>query len=285
MEGSHGDYRGDGNEIMIGAKILADSVCNGHRLTTFECTFPRVILAEFNTHRMISRNAASSRAIPVEKMIQRVIDDPFIPDFRLNQKGMQAGELLDEFGAEQAVRDWLSARDKMVAVATNMHGLNIHKQYINRLLEPWMWATVIASATDWANFFHLRCDPAAEPSFQKLALIMRDQYESHEPRRLTRNEAHLPLVGDIDEGWLISEVCQISVGRCARVSYLTHDGKRDPVADIELCKRLAESGHWSPFEHAARAMDDDAYYGNFQGWKQFRKELDNENVEQKPYAD
>ena len=91
---------------MIEARILADSVCNGHRLTTFECTFPRVILAEFNTHRMISRNAASSRAIPVEKMIQRVIDDPFIPEFRLNQKGMQAGEPLEDYDANEAERWW-----------------------------------------------------------------------------------------------------------------------------------------------------------------------------------
>jgi thymidylate synthase ThyX len=267
--------------VPFSAKILADSVSpHGFRLTTFELTFPRVILAEFNTHRMISRNAASSRAIPTEKLIQRVVDDPFIPEFRANQKGMQAGDALDKDDSATATRAWLNARDEAVARAKQMHGWNIHKQYINRLLEPWMWCTVIASATDWANLFHLRCSPEAEPSFNRVATMARELYESSEPAQLGLAEYHLPLIFEEDRRELgLHDLVKVSVGRCARVSYLTHDGKRDHAADIELHDRLAKSGHWSPFEHQASAMNCSAYIGNFKGWHQYRKLFDSENVE------
>lgn len=264
---------------MFSAKVLADSVTEmGARLTTFELTFPRVILAEWNTHRMISRNAASSRAIPTEKLIQRVIDDPFIPEFRENQKGMQAGESLEEEDAEVAKLKWLDARDYAVQQAKSFHKLNIHKQYVNRLLEPWMWCTVIASATEWANLFALRCNPQAEPSFQKIAGMALAEYRKSEPVLLVDDDWHLPLVDR-------AEICEaidfrkVSVGRCARVSYLTHDGKRDLYADIELHDRLASSGHWSPFEHVARPAMRTEKSGNFIGWHQYRKDfMETENL-------
>lgn len=293
------------------AKILADSIsAAGHRLTTFELTFPRVILAEFNTHRMISRNAASSRAIPTEKLIQRVVDDPFIPEFRLNQKGMQAGESLEATDSEEAVGHWLDHRDCAVAQARILHTKNIHKQYVNRLLEPWMWCTVIASATDWANLFHLRCSPEAEPSFNTIATMARDMYLAATPTLCEPGDWHLPLFFDGDyveigeylesEAWndpvdrtrvtdeLIEEKsCEVAVGRCARVSYLTHDGKRDVAADIDLTSRLSKNGHWSPFEHVATPLTekDDEYHesgycGNFRGWKQLRKFYSNENIKE-----
>jgi thymidylate synthase ThyX len=266
--------------VAFEAKILADSISpSGHRLTTFELTFPRVILAEFNTHRMLSRNAASSRAIPTEKLIQRVLDDPFVPDFRLNQKGMQAGEVLADEDAEQARAFWINQRNQAVSHARTMHGLEVHKQYVNRLLEPWMWCTVIASATDWANLFHLRCDPQAEPSFQTIAGMAKDLYLSNEPREIGYGEWHLPLTDGDDFGNLPDiEIAKVSVGRCARVSYLTHDGKRDIAADIELHDRLAASGHWSPFEHVAMPHRFPRGSGNFLGWEQYRKRFQNENV-------
>lgn len=282
------------------AKILADSVSpDGYRLTTFELTFPRVILAEFNTHRMISRNAASSRAIPTEKLIQRVIDDPFIPEFRENKKGMQAGEALADHDADYAKAYWMECRDAAIEQAKALHELNIHKQYVNRLLEPWMWCTVIASATDWENLWYLRCSPEAEPSFNTIATMARDLYRLNQPELIPDGQWHLPLF--FREDWLALEepnsrtlrsevsphdlATKISVGRCARVSYLTHEGKRDHSADIDLHDRLAQSGHWSPFEHVATPLtgDDDefhesGYSGNFLGWKQYRKAFPNENV-------
>lgn len=284
---------------MFDAKILADSISPaGCRLTTFELTFPRVILAEFNTHRMLSRNAASSRAIPTEKLIQRVIDDPFIPEFRLNQKGMQAGDVLEDAHARCAHLRWIDARDRAVEQARNLHEYNIHKQYVNRLLEPWMWVTVIASATDWENLFHLRCHPDAEPSFQRIAFMARDLYDANEPTLIKDGDWHLPLIDDSDISEAMSNatgpenvlgrLCKISVGRCARVSYLTHDGKRDHAADIELHERLSQSGHWSPFEHVATPRPVTGlgitYSGNFQGWTQYRKRFENENVMERKNA-
>lgn len=299
--------------MAFNARILADSISPaGHRLTTFELTFPRVILAEFNTHRMISRNAASSRAIPTEKLIHRVLDDPFIPEFCVNKKGMQAGGTLHEDHARCARKWWLDARDDAVKEARALHGLNIHKQYVNRLLEPWMWCTVIASATDWANLFHLRCSPEAEPSFQTIANMALDLYRSSEPTFIEDGGWHLPLIENEDydlvesylnsSAWndpvdkttvtdnLIEEyLCKASVGRCARVSYLTHDGKRDVSADVDLHDRLRQSGHWSPFEHVATPLtpDDNEYHesgynGNFRGWRQYRKEFANENITNLP---
>jgi len=270
-------------------KILADSISpRGHRLTTMEWTFPRCILAEVNTHRMASRNAASSRAIPVEKLIQRVLDDPFIPEFRQNQSGMQAGELIDTADATAAKAIWLNQRDTAVSRARQLHEKNIHKQYINRLLEPWMWATIIISATEWENIWKLRCHPDAEPSFQRIATMARECRENSKPQPLLHCDWHLPLVSK--EDWkdaqellergtenrvLINDIRnylrKVSVGRCARVSYLTHDGKRDIEKDIELHDRLVNSGHWSPFEHVAQPVDPNAFIGNFQGWMQYRK--------------
>lgn len=301
--------------MTYNARILADSVApNGARLTTFELTFPRIILAEFNTHRMISRNAASSRAIPIAKMIERVQQDPFIPEFCKNQKGMQAAEPLEGDELLAAKSQWKSAlydairvaqsltnNEKPKAIALPLGGnkystgrgieefaLDVHKQWANRLLEPWMWTTIIASATDWENLFHLRCHPAAQPEFQKVAVMARDLYRASEPHELFVGDWHLPLFPDADylevvdkaETWEseIERAKKISTGRCARVSYLTHEGKRDFDADSTLCERLAESGHWSPFEHVATPCESQDYFGNFRGWKQFRKEFENENV-------
>lgn len=288
--------------MAFSAKVLADSINQGNRLTTFELTFPRVILAEFNTHRMISRNAASSRAIPTAKLIQRVKDDPFIPEFRLNQKGMQAGEALEDNAADRAKDSWLQARDNAVSSATGMHLLDCHKQYVNRLLEPWMWCTVIVSATEWNNLFHLRCSPQAEPSFQKVATMAYEAMVASVPRILEPGDWHKPMADD-PETWdevaryldsidyqdaveptrvtedLVEEyMVKVSVGRCARVSYETHNGKRDVVEDIRLHDTLLKNGHWSPFEHPAMAQETPAQSGNFFGFDQYRKDHSNENV-------
>jgi hypothetical protein len=261
---------------MFNVKILADSIGpTGVRLTTAEITLPRCILAEFHTHRRIladdylegggqTINAASSRAIPTEKLIQRVLDDPFVPEFRENKKGMQAGEALDHDQASIAKGMWLQDRDCQVECARAFHQLNIHKQYVNRLIEPWMWCTIIVTATDWSNMFHLRTAPTAEPSFQTIAKMFWDLYSTSEPRELKFDEWHLPLIERVDweiaeelrESWWVDNgakevdiLKKVSVGRCARISYLTHDGKRDVMEDIRLCEMLAKSGHWSPFEH------------------------------------
>lgn len=147
------------NKTKINAVIVGDSICpRGHRITTFIVTFPRIVLAEFNTHRMFSRNAASSRAIPLGSMIKSIEENPFIPiAWQQDHKGMQGTEYLDGIEMESAVDNWLLARDSAVAEAEYLSNNNVTKQLCNRLLEPFMWHTVIITATEWENFFALRC--------------------------------------------------------------------------------------------------------------------------------
>lgn len=297
------------------AKVLADSVSPaGHRLTTLEATFPRFVLAEFNTHRVFSRNSASSRAIPVAKQLRRVLDDPYVPiEFGSNKPGMQAGPALTGTARDAAEAEWLAARDdavrhvlglitspEYVASYDDLHAcleaaqgslkeppaewLNVHKQVANRLLEPFMWHTVIVSSTTWSNFFNLRCHPDAQPEIRLIATRMREAFERSVPTRLEPNEWHLPLVGEAEreETSSAEELAKVSVGRCARVSYLTHDGTRDLAADVMLYDRLLESGHMSPMEHVARPMtaaelEESEWSGNFHGWIAHRKLIPGES--------
>ena len=137
------------------AKILCDSVTPaGHRLTTFEGVYPRIVLAEVNTHRVFTRSSASSRAIPVEKMIRRALEEPYVPThWGKNQKGMQADEDVDPDTARAAVETWLRIRDGVVEGVKDLLGLGIHKQIANRWLEPAQWHPTLITATEWGNFF------------------------------------------------------------------------------------------------------------------------------------
>lgn len=268
---------------MFSARVLADSLnCCDNRLTTMELTFPRFVLAEFNTHRMFSRNAASSRAIPVEKMIEQVERDPFIPiHWGKAQKGMQAYEQFTGVDAHECVDRWLTARDYALGAAEGMLDQGLHKQIINRLLEPWMWITVIATGNEgaWNNFFALRCHHEAEPHIQKIAEMAREVRSQSTSQKLSDGQWHLPLIGfEGDELLSVEDQVKVSVGRCARVSYLTHDGIRDVQADIDLHDRLLTSKHFSPFEHVAEAgRYTYGMCGNLSyGWFQYRKTLQGE---------
>jgi len=260
------------------AKIIEDSVNKfGNRLTTFEVTFPRIVLAELNTHRMFSRNSASSRAIPVEKMINRVIDDPFIPiHWGKNQPGMKADEQIGELEQAEACRVWLEARNGAVRRVKKLIDVGVHKQIANRLLEPFLWHTTIITATEYGNFFNQRCHPDAQPEIRKIAEMMKDLYFFQEPYK---RAFHLPYIQAEDCVFDLEILKKVSVARCARVSYLTHDGKRDIEKDIELHNKLITGQHMSPFEHVATAdnQDKDKWYGNFKGWVQYRKRISGEN--------
>lgn len=142
----------------INAEIVADSVCNGNRITTLILTFPRFILSELNTHRAFSRNSASSRAIPFETMRDMVQDDPFVPyAFQKLHKGMQGSEYYDTMEEHYHRQDaWLAGRDAAVDRATDLYELGVTKQLCNRMLEPYMWHKAIVTATEWDNFFELR---------------------------------------------------------------------------------------------------------------------------------
>lgn len=299
--------------MAFDAKVFADSRSpTGYRLTTLEATFPRFVLAEFNTHRVFSRNSASSRAIPIAKQLRRVLEDPYVPiEFGSNQPGMQAGPALAGEKREAAEREWLRARDDAVRRVVGLVAdsgvvsaddnllqvlqrvedlireraqpagwLNVHKQVANRLLEPFMWHTVIVTATEWQNFWNLRCHADAQPEIRLIAEKMRVAVEASEPAELDWDEWHLPLVRpeDRQEPNSIEDLVKVSAGRCARVSYLTHAGRRDLQADIELHDRLLESGHMSPLEHPAQPLTESElkeseWSGNFRGWRSYRKLL------------
>lgn len=297
---------------MITAKIIADSKNQfGDRLTTFVLTFPRIVLAEFNTHRMVSKNSASSRAIPFKKMAKMVEENPFIPiRWQKDHSGMQGTEYFPEglgninsIGSEQLKQLWLIASKKAVESARLLHSQGVTKQICNRLLEPFMWHTVIATATDWQNFFVLRANEQAEIHIQDLAYKMLDAYNNSIPKKLKSGQWHIPFGDKIDEQKLHDLIAdryaydnspptpanvvtqykiKIAVARCARVSYLNFEGKDDYEADVKLYDRLATSGHFSPFEHCAEAMNEDRYEliprsGNFKGFIQLRKTLQCEN--------
>ena len=176
--------------------MLLDSLSeSGVRLTTMEVTFPRFVLAEFNTHRVLSRNSASSRAIPTSRIIDRVEVDPVLPvEWGRNQAGMSASDVLTEQEIEEGKAVWLAARDAVVAQARHLQELHVHKQVVNRILEPWMWHTVIVTATEWSNFFELRCAPNAQPEIREAALQMRRALEGSRPQRVAAGQWHLPLI-------------------------------------------------------------------------------------------
>jgi hypothetical protein len=299
----------------ISAKIIADSVNEyDNRLTTMELRYPRFIHSEFMTHRQFSRNASSSRAIPVKRLIDDIVADPVVPLFwGANQKGMQAGLEHDakvllhgnlQMSDLAVSRDvaWLNAMQKAVAIARSFDKAGYHKQLVNRLLEPFSHITVVVSSTQWANFFALRDHPDAEPHMQMLARAMKAAMAESVPiLRIPDPKGnaalHLPYVTDderhnvlhVDESSIDPLICA-SVARCARTSYKTHDGRTPTIEeDIALFGRLVGGIpiHASPAEHVAMPArwdyercrwEKSNLLGNFVGWWQFRKTLRNECV-------
>ena len=334
----------------ISAKIIADSINpQGHRITSFILTYPRMIHGELMTHRVFSRNSASSRAIPFKKMMEMVEKDPFIPiAWQKDHKGMQGTEYFtksdlaaEEFKEEipdtvieHLTQVWLTARDNAVRDAKYANEIGLTKQLCNRLLEPFMWHTVLVTANEFDNFFELRCpkyqtpvsrsvEPqkswkdltevhsnpenlerleanknnwifkmqhslsAAEIHIQALAEAMWDEYNQSKPKQLNSGEWHIPFGDTFDENeltkilnriypiqpaslnWQINQIndlkIKIATARCARLSYMTFEGKIDYEKDIALHDQLLSSHHMSPFEHCAKCMTETEYYSFYKG--------------------
>lgn len=259
-------------------KIIADSISpDGKRITTVEAQYPRFIHGEVMTHRVFSRNAMSSRAIPVARMIEQVRNDPAMPGhWGANQPGMQANaELVDR---TEAIQSWKRAARQAADVAEHMAAIGLHKQVANRILEPFQWMRTLITSTEWDNFFELRCHPDAQPEFQVLARMIQVEQSSSTPVvRFYRgpNSWHLPYVSEKErEVYREDVLLKLSTARCARVSYLTHDGETPDIdKDLELYARLVGSSpiHASPCEHQAspaqKAVD---ISRNFRGWTQHR---------------
>jgi thymidylate synthase ThyX len=278
----------------ISARVIADSLNrSGNRLTSLVITLPRIVLAEFNTHRAISRNSASSRAIPFKKMLDQVYKNPFIPTrFQQEHTGMQGTKYYvgDAEGAIQS--EWLAARDSAMLQAKALNELGVTKQLCNRLLEPFLYHTIIATATEWENFIALRAHDMAEIHIQDAAYKVLDALNNSTPKMLELGEWHIPFGDNIDVDKLLAvmpysntdikeHVCQlqikVAVARCARVSYMNFEGKDDYESDIKLYDMLKASGHMSPFEHVAQALHTSVQSGNFIGFEQYRKTIEGEN--------
>ena len=262
--------------MTISVKMIADSISpTGVRISTMQLTYPRFIHSELMTHRVFSRNASSSRAIPVSRMLSNVRTDPAMPiHWGTNKPGMQAGEELSPIKRLTAMSLWRIGGRLMCVVAWCMSKLGLHKQVANRLLEPWQHIHVVVTSTEWDNFFALRCHPDAQPEFQDLAKLMRRVMSMSLPRKLKYGEWHLPYV-TLDERaeYSISDAVRVSAARCCRVSYMNHEGKNTTLdQDLDLYNKLvtAKPPHMSPVEHQATASPEDKFYFNLRGWQSNR---------------
>lgn len=331
-------------------RVERDSITPaGRRLTSFVIAFPRVVLAEFATHRLnhdtwgyeettwcerttdtsVSKNSGSSRAIPLARMIQRVVDDPYVPErFSKNGVGMQGSGWLEGRDHKLAEYQWLDARDNAVRAVCMMlsqediellcdkltsrwarslvfeqrcgyarPSVSVHKQDVNRLLEPWAWVTQIVTSSCWDNFFALRCDAAAAPAFQKIARMMYLARRKSTPRMLDYGQWHLPFVPEEEAAafhWQppaipcpdVPDLLKFSAARCAWVSYENADRKGTPEQMQKTYSRLmgAIPRHFSPVEHQATPMPESwgswwpHLVSNLRGWLQGRKLIHQECI-------
>jgi hypothetical protein len=274
--------------MTISVKIIADSVSQeGIRLTTFQLCYPRIIHSELMTHRVFSRNASSSRAIPISRTIKDILTDPAEPlKWGSNKPGMQAGAELSGFKQWLVRQAWHGTKRCALLGARISQWAGAHKQVANRILEPWSHISVVLTSTDFSNWFALRCHENADPTIHQLAAEMGWAYRSSMPEPLQPGGWHLPYV---DEDIDLETAKKMSAARCARVSYLNHDGSKPSLeADLKLFDYLVADApvHASPTEHQAtpdkkwsrNRWGKPELHGNFRGWCQFRKTIPNEVV-------
>ena len=258
--------------MTITAKIIADSINPwGKRITTFELEFPRIVLPEFNTHRLFSRNAASSRAIPIKAVIEQVKTNPAMPfKFGKNQPGMQAKENLKGLELEAAIGVWLAARDSAVAHAEVLADIGLHKQVVNRLLEPFQHIKVVMTTTEYENWKWLRLHTDADPTIYELARAMEVARNESKPVELAEGKWHMPYVsqGFVDDMQTFfaednsvltaEQALKVSASCCAQVSYRKNDGSVEKAEMVYDRLVASEPVHASPLEHQAMVMNKEA---------------------------
>ncbi len=290
--------------MTVSAKVIKDSISpDGVRITTLELEYPRIIHSELMTHRVFSRNSASSRAIPVSKVIELVESNPAMPvHWGKNQAGMQAKEELDDLNKEAVRQLWLEAAKQAVSIAKVMADIGGHKQVVNRILEPFQHMKVVVTSTEWANWDWLRDHPDADPTIHALAKEMKRVRNESTPEELFYGEWHLPYVNserskvyaernyfdEHGEPITLEQARMISASCCAQTSYRKQDGSLEKAEDI--FKKLIESEpcHASPVEHMATPISSDwgcgvthedwqgqQWSANFRGWVQFRQLIPN----------
>lgn len=267
------------------AQILADSIGpHGNRLTTFEVTFPRMVLADMTRHRMLSYSFESTRAVPPYRRIEQIRNEMVVPTFMERAKGMGGGVPLSDDDQAWAQGHWMNEGYDIADYVESM--LWLSKEHIGRALEPWTWITGIVTATEWENYFALRSPPAGEvpdPRFpaqyelQVISYMMESLYRELKPQKLKPGQWHLPLVTKEEKQGIYPLIlphplAQVSAGRCAAVSYLNHH-RNETIQDswTRWKDRLVASAHWSPGEHPAECIEDDVQIGTLKGFKQLRK--------------
>lgn len=284
--------------VNSSVQMIEDSISpEGIRLCSLQLRYWRPIHAELMTHRVFSRNARSSRAVPVATLLKEPI---FTPQFGMNKRGMQSTEDAPYEQQQQWAREWKELADTCRDYVERWGDQGMHKQWANRPLEWFGWIDVLVTSTDWDNFFALRADKAAAPELQMLAEQMALSMVSSTPRLLMSGEWHLPYVTEKerDGRWGTEPLLKLSTARCARLSYKPFDGNSDINAEMTRHDQLVVSRpvHASPAEHqatpdVARADEPDYYWtypelhGNFHGWIQYRKTLANEQVKDKHYGE
>lgn len=284
--------------MPITANIVARSVCDNQEIITFELEYPRFIHSEFMTHRVFSRNGASSRAIPIKKQIEHIREFTAQPvSWGKNKTGMQATELIEN--PEIAIQVWNLARDYAIQSAENMIELGIHKQISNRILEPFSHMKVVLTATEFSNWFELRDHEDAQPEIQELAKKMKEAMEKTPPKNLDFDEWHMPYYNhgfwsrDCSES--LEDAIAISASCCAQVSYRKLDDSLDKAKNIYERLIASKPIHASPFEHQACPMKIDNdwknipgithldkngnhWSNNFKGWIQYRSLIEFTNT-------
>ena len=260
-------------------KVILDSISpKGDRITTFELKYWRPLLPEMNTHRVFSRNAASSRARGFEKNLQQVITSPWFPEhWNAEQPGMQGGEEFPD-DVKAFLNEEVSLLAKEVAIKLQhmnlitkmLTGKEIHKQYLNRYLEPFMPVTQLVTATDWDNFLNLRLSAEAQPEMRDVAERIKFLLDTHRP---AKRVAHYPYITEEEYFSMnLDHIFMVSVARCARVAYRSSSEKTYNIQkDIDLYNRLLENKHMSPFEHVAYPHE--GRHANFNGWESLRETI------------
>ena len=267
---------------MINVKILKDSLgLDGNRVTTFELEYPRYIHSEMLTHRVYSRNSASSRAIPLNKMIELVMSNPVIPHWTKNQKGMQGG-VIDPITKGKATDEWLHALSNAVDSVSKLQELGIHKQNANRLLEPFQHIKTILTGTEFDNLFNLRISPEAQPEFCELATKMKEALDSSTPVPLDFNDVHCPFIEGTVSFYDIDRIFE-SVALCAQVSYRRENREPETIKRIINMLLTAERLHASPFEHICWIDPTNSAKGNLQGFTQLRHIIESMPKENRSY--
>lgn len=273
----------------IEVQIIADSVGQrSGRITTFELTYPRIIHSEFMTHRLFSRNAMSSRAVPIKKMVELIRTNMAMPvRFGSNQPGMQDKGLEHDgmvdvagFCRKLTGREaWAIAAKRACDMALSLEEAGYHKQIANRLIEPFQMMKTVMTTTEMENFLWLRVDADADPTIEVLANLMKEAMDNSEPEWLPAGVWHTPYVdhvygfgpeGDahIFEGYCVldendrpvmlteEEALRISASCCGQVSYRRLDSTKDKALDIYTRLVAGKKVHASPFEHQAREIEE-----------------------------